>query len=227
MERSTSIAIASLVIASIVALTTTVVVLHGEQSTKEAKAWGWGTYPKLCPPLQLKCGSSLTKSQCSEVWKGARHNAAQLTRRLYVTQPQPNKPVIVVHGPTAVDKLPGGLCSEHGGLLGTFGRTERSPTWGPVISRFTITICFNKLDRARAHQNSSVGVQRDAMIRNVARLGIAGVAAHELLHPFLGDRPDRSHPRNGAGLMAAQPTTMTIGPTVKSIFKIHIDPACR
>lgn len=188
---------------------------------REIDDWNWGTFGITCPPMQLRCGPSLTKQQCSDTWSAANHLQLELGRQLYNQAPQSNKPVVVVHArhKLATDDL---LCAGKS-LLGHLGRTYRYPMWSKPIARFDIVVCYDKLRASKALRNPAQrGYEK---IKAKGRLGNVGATGHELLHTYTGDRRDHAHPRVGAGLLAADPETMTVGPVVKGVFA-RIDKQC-
>lgn len=206
-------------IAGIVGLV--VALLPGPNLDHEIKQWDWGSYEIQCPPLQLRCGPSLTKGQCNDTWEAARRNEKDLGRTLYTKTPNINKPVITVHAqrPNSDDDL----CK--GPLLGALGRTYRHPVWINPITGFDVQVCFDLIATAQAWRNENMSRESRDAIRNTARLGNIGHIQHELLHPYLGDRADHAHPKVGAGLMAEQPRTNQIGAVVRGLFA-RIDAHC-
>lgn len=183
---------------------------------QEIAGWAWGTYPRICPPVQLQCGPSLSREQCADVWKAAAHNERELDRKLY-TQAKAS-PLVVVHAtlPSSVNE--DDICKGRAAILGHLGRTYRSPEWGKHIERFDVLVCFGLIREAQGWRDTSIGAKKYEAIKTVARLGNVGHVAHELLHVYMGDRVGHSHPKHGAGLMAEKPTSMGLGPVVRGLF---------
>jgi len=223
----TILAIAGLIVGVIAVALSAMWATRTDGVAPEIKGWAWGSYPKLCGPVALVPGPSLTKAQRAAVWPAARHVQRQIARPLYRPLQGPHDyPRIVVHSRHPPHVTNDGLC-QRGSLLGVFGRTYRTPEWGPTIRQYDIVVCFDLIDQAKRWQMATVGAKTEQVIKRVAQLGYVGHIAHELLHPYLGDRIGHSHPKHQAGLMGSPPVGLQIGPVVKGVFARHIDPYCK
>ena len=192
----------------------------------EIANWDWNTYPLICSPPQLQCGPSLSKKQCADQGIAEQYLERGLKRPLY-TQSKTATPLVMVHAkvPKHIDDE--GPCGgdERASILGHLGRTYRTPEFGPVVERFDIVVCFGLIRQAQEWRDTQVGVKTYEAIKTVGRLGNVGHIAHELLHPYMGDRVDHAHPVYGVGLMLAKPRTMKLGPVVRGVFG-RIDKRC-
>lgn len=186
---------------------------------REIAEWSWGSYGIQCPPMQVK-GALLTHAQRADLKRAVAWLNRAARRTLYTHTPQPNKPVVTVYGGWPKHIPDDGLCRE---LSPHPGRTYRQPEWDNPVTEFGIRVCFNIIHKAKQYQNAAAPNYES--IRNTARLGNVGHIVHELIHPYTGDRPGHSHPKQGHGIAVGKPRFMELGPVALGILD-RVDKHC-
>lgn len=188
---------------------------------REIANWSWGSYGITCPPMQAKA-ALMTRDQQADFERAVAWLNKAARRTLYTKTPQPGKPIVTVYGARPSHLEDDGLCGGKS-LLGHLGRTYRRPTWINPITDFDILVCFGKIRAAQQFQNAASSYYES--IKITARLGNIGHIAHELVHPYTGDRLDHSHPKHGYGLMLERPKSLALGPVVMGVLD-RVDKHC-